>query len=267
MTRLLFSISAVVLLLSGLTPLRGQSIQKKTAFRVGFRPVELYPKQNLSRPLDGSYKIFLLSEGNEDTSSNVAATTKKPKRFRFLRGGPKSVCEWFTITELGLSLRINPNRNSLVPQNENLNLELGLMKNLNHRYAIGGTFYGATFQDGGGLGIKPRFRWWLTPKLSLDVSPGILFYSQTQSYPGKVPGFTGHMGLNIGDFFALTGQLEAIRYDYSYLSASNSGPDFLITNKGTDVAWYGGAKLGAYPGVIASIVLLGLAIAITETWN
>jgi hypothetical protein len=54
---------------------------------------------------------------------------------------------------------------------------------------------------------------------------------------------TSHVGLNFGDWLALTALVEIMP-----LERPQSGTTT------TDVAWYLGAKLGSYPGLIASIV-------------
>jgi hypothetical protein len=59
---------------------------------------------------------------------------------------------------------------------------------------------------------------------------------------------TSHVGLNFGDWLALTAHMEIIRLEILPFKRPQAG-----TTK-TGVAWYAGAKLGSYPGLIASIV-------------
>lgn len=126
------------------------------------------------------------------------------------------------------------------------------MRNFNAHTALGATLIVGADDDGSRIGIKPRYRRWLNRTTSFEVSPGILLSRGNNQFDAEFPGFTGHAGLNVGDWFALTGQMEVIR----------------LQTVGTDVAWYGGFKLGSYAAPIGSVVLLivaAIAAASIET--
>ena len=158
-----------------------------------------------------------------------------------LRARPLPKCKSFWITEAGVFYRLI--HEPKLEGNYYFTGELGHMINRNERSALGGTiFLGVNTEESYRLGLKPRYRRWISSKLSLDFSPGILLLGDDDSYKPDLPGFTGHIGLCYEDWLVLTTQLEIIHFK----------------RFGTDVAWYGGAKLGSYPGLA---VFIGLPIA------
>lgn len=71
-------------------------------------------------------------------------------------------------------------------------------------------------------------------------------------HPGggnRAPGFSGHVGLNLGDWFAVTTHVQAVRQ-----------VDF--TGSSTSVAWFAGGRLGSYPGAVTGVAA-PLAVLIT----
>ncbi len=138
------------------------------------------------------------------------------------RGRPLPRCRAFWLTEFGLSLPDGP-----------FGWQLGAMRNVGKRNAVGGTLY-LRIDGGTAYGVKPRFRRWLSPVVALDVSPGIIILAG----PEKSVGFAGHTGLSLGDWLTLSVQAETV------------APGF---EGGQRVKWAGGARLGAGPGTIAGI--------------
>lgn len=160
------------------------------------------------------------------------------------RGQPRQNCESFIITEIGFAVRLTQE-----PFDEGLTSgELGYMVNVDERYSLGGTAYGA-FEDftdpepDSRFGVKGRIRAWLTDWLSLELAPGIL------KHQGSL-GFTGHASLNVRDQIILISQLEQLNY------------------KGRKTAvWYAGMRLGSKPALGAAVAgLLAVAIA-SMSWS
>lgn len=138
------------------------------------------------------------------------------------RGRPLPQCRAFWLTEFGLSLPDGP-----------FGWELGGMRNVGTRSAVGGTLY-LRVDGGTAYGVKPRFRRWLSPVVALDVSPGIIIMAGA----GKSVGFAGHVGVSLADLLALS------------IQAETAPPDF---ERGKRIKWSGGVRLGAGPGTITGL--------------
>ncbi len=175
------------------------------------------------------------------------------------RGQPRSACTCFLIMETGFSMTSlgGPAGTS----QELLTGETGLMVNVSPRTAVGVTFLYELGDDKNRHGITARYRRWLTEgsarNWSIDVSGGLLLggeseygfictppsgdrltcREETAIYPSPVAG----LGLNYGDLFSFTTQVEYMRFD------------------GGESDWgvYTGIRLGSYLSLIAG---LGLAI-------
>lgn len=159
------------------------------------------------------------------------------------RGKPLPDCKTFWITEFGNSYRLDqpPRKYRNIGERFYFTLESGLMANLNPKSALGATFMLGAGDNGIRFGVKPRYRHWLNNSTSLDIGYGVLVAP-------RFPGLTSHIGLNFGDWLALTTHLEIIRLELMPFNRTQS------RKTTADVAWYVGAKLGSYPGLIASIV-------------
>ena len=161
----------------------------------------------------------------------------------------------FWLTEFGYSLRfsvptkvqqVKPHSygyewigaESYTPAKRYFTWEVGHMRTKGRGSALGAAlFFGTDANDVLRFGVKPRYRRRLDRKTSLDIAPGILIRG-SDPLESIFPGFTAHVGLNFEDTFILYGQMEANRTE----------------KYGTDVAWYGGIKLGSSPGLIAGAV-------------
>jgi hypothetical protein len=182
------------------------------------------------------------------------------------RGRPSPKCKTFWITEFGYSFRLDqqPGR---YPSDANFYFtwEYGLMGNLNQKSALGAAFMLGADDDGHRYGVKSRYRRWLDKTVSVDLGAGVLFGGENNQFNPRFPGMTSHIGLNFGDWLALTTHVEIIRLEI----APFERPQTRTTK--TDVAWYAGAKLGSYPGLIASIVGPVIALIIISQsdfgWN
>src|SRR5215207_8090433 len=75
--------------------------------------------------------------------------------------------------------------------------ELGLMRTLGTQSAFGATVLLTTRFS---LGFKARYRRWLSRMVSLDVAPGVTLYREGNT--ARTPSFTGHVGVNDGDWLA-----------------------------------------------------------------
>jgi len=181
---------------------------------------------------------------NQQTE-NIQKTAAR-KKFSF-KPEPISKCSSFLVTEFGLFYGLDKSSDQ-----SNLRLvtwELGYMVNRNEHSALGGTFVLAVDPDGGAsrLGLKARYRYWLSSKKSVDIAPGILFSGSKDGF--EFPSFTCNAGLNLNTWFAISGQVDIIR-----------------RKTVTKPEGYLGFKFGTPTGAgiaTAALVVAALAVAIT----
>lgn len=171
------------------------------------------------------------------------------------RGKPE--CQNFLLTEFAIQGRIGGSTKTSPEGNfsEKLNysMDLGLMHNLNERFALGGSIYmsvDARFGNGGfwAMGVKPRLRYWINRDVGLDISPGLLLTDSEES--DKTPSFTGSVSLSYKDLIALTTSFEVIRRDiYTY-----NFPQPPLAHRSNLTSWYLGAKAESLPGIVTGVI-------------
>src|SRR2546429_9638941 len=76
------------------------------------------------------------------------------------RGRPLPHCSSFWITEFGIGARLSSDRSAGGPL---FGWELGGMKNQGRKNAFGAALFVEASGEGGGLGVRPRYRRWLDP--------------------------------------------------------------------------------------------------------
>jgi hypothetical protein len=143
----------------------------------------------------------LLAQG----PSGPPAVATAHKTHWCFRGRPKPTCDNFWLTELGFAKSVTSDSASTYTW------ELGWMVNRGTRHALGvGVFFQALSWVGDfpdpqykihwhtGFGIRPRLRLWMSRAISVDLAPGIILFD----WGGA--GFSGHVGLNLGDYAAVT---------------------------------------------------------------
>jgi len=147
------------------------------------------------------------------------------------RGRPKPECHLFMLTETTGGITW-PNAAVY------LRTDTGVMGNLNRTSAVGGSLSVlaslAPDREIARLGLNGRYRYWLGHDLALDASPGVFIGYQED------PGYSVHLGALLGDWVGLDAGAEA---------SFDANP-----------SWYGGLKLGAYPGLATGVVLTGLVV-------
>lgn len=175
------------------------------------------------------------------------------------RGGPLPRCRAFWLVEMGWYQRVLGPSVSITRHGEPptgpsyrarasesyLAWEVGGMVNRDARSAVGGTVLLGT--DGEGeerVGVKGRYRRWLSPRTALDLSGGVL--------RGAVPDppFEPHVG-----GFGVTADAG---YQVADLVAVSARVDVLHAGGRTYPTLYAGGRLGSYPAVAGTVVLAGL---------
>lgn len=194
----------------------------------------------------------------EKPTSPETHAPEKPAHALCWRGKPLAECRSFLITEMGLLVQMNRNTSNLYAESVVLTFDLGWMKNVKPREAIGFSGY-ALAGDVSRLGIRGRYRRWLTRHTAIDVSPGILLSGENTVTNFQAPGFVLGTTANLGDLIALTLEAEWSQYrDYGSGLTTTYGT-------GSDVTWRGGAKLGSALGVAGTAALFALVFYLAST--
>ena len=207
--------------------------------------------------LRATAQILALSMLASTSLPGQTDSVASPKHFCF-RGQPAPACTAFAITEFGGALGSGHDYSFEGHSVERgmVFWELGLMRNLGSRSALGGT---VLLTSRFSLGLKARYRHWLGRGFSLDVAPGLTVYDE-RNY-AQVPAFTGHVTLNYGDWISIGGMLETSAFDpapfLGWPAATITKP-FLTARVGSYPGLIGGAGLGLLVGVVALLYQGGL---------
>lgn len=188
-----------------------------------------------------SFRIFVLTLLILSVSTVSSAET-------FWRGRPHPECDSFWITEFGAGWRQNSISNEFRKgevSGHQIRYELGHMFNLDSRFAVGGTLSMTGLQEGH-FGLNGRVRFWKDRNWSLDLAPGMTFYSNVNNdeYSLQYPSFTGRLIVNYADFVGVYVGLEQIR----------------IYGEKSDLDLYLGVQAASYPGAALGALFLILGI-------
>ncbi|HEX5031167.1 MAG TPA: hypothetical protein VFX78_06895, partial [Candidatus Eisenbacteria bacterium] len=194
----------------------------------------------------------------------VTAGKQKEKKNKasgkpFLRGQPLPELRRFLMVQSGVLVRTDGNSDS---EDGHGWLDVGGMKNLSPRYALGGTL--GVADDGKSytrITVKPRLRTWLGRGYAIDVAPGIFFPTGDAvvddfTKVGSV-GFTGELAFVASDWAAVTYVVEVIETEKDYYAYGLSTP--LTSTSGTEVFHYIGLKAGGAVGLfLGALTFAGL---------
>ncbi len=194
--------------------------------------------------------LFLLLSfvivGNSFSQSNRQSLTFHPR--------PLEVTKNFLITEFGYDYRLTQSGSFDDAEHNNknyhLNVDIGAMRNLSPKWALGATAYYSLDDSGSRLAIKPRLRRWLTPEQSIDLSAGPII-GNFGSYYGKSPGLAGHIGYSYRDWVMLTLGVEIIPINTVF---GVGGSSETIVYKSTESTLYAGIRVGSYAGTACAIL-------------
>ena len=145
------------------------------------------------------------------------------------RPRPLPTCSAYLITEFGVGVGLS--RSEFHPAGPLFTWELGGMKNLGERSALGATVFVNASDFGSGPGVRLRLRRWLSQGLSLDVAPGIILSGRAARR------FSGEVAL---DFHGLVAATVQVQGDHVFV----------------------GGRLGGLPGAITGVAAPVLAVAV-----
>ncbi len=236
------------------------------------RDDQFIPEQRITKitSADGSdwtQRVLVQRQAVEGENLEVCYSDAYPAVWS-LRGHPKAVQEWFPVLQAGTLFKLSPNQVPGDRADAMVTIDVGAMKNLGQRTAVGGSAYFGFDPDQTRLGAKARFRYWLSRSLAIDVAPGFIAggtgvdAGRSYSYPGLV----GELSFSMGDWMVVTGQVETRSVTETRLALavdSGGSPRYLYTSQqpeNTYTSWSLGAKFGggfSVPGLLLSAFIVG----------
>ena len=199
-----------------------------------------------------------LTAAEEMTHAETAPTSEKRTDALCWRGHPYPECRSFLVTEVGISY---PWGNTPTYDGGAVIAgDLGWMKNISERAAVGGTAHARLGEDYARAGVRARYRRWLGRSTSVDLSPGIIVLNKDETYNTDYlpPGFVGGAALNLGDLFALSLEAEYGRYSVREYTATE-----IHRSRSSQVTWRLGWKAGSLPGSIGMVAFIAGGIIYT----
>ncbi|MCC6930473.1 MAG: hypothetical protein IT359_15915 [Gemmatimonadaceae bacterium] len=221
------------------------------------------------RNLRAAFVALCTLIGGASAVANAQDSTRAEPRLCW-RGRPIPTCRTFVLTEIGYyavaavtqrhyeysypdgsggMVTYGYHDDMASPQ---LTTELGMMRNTGPRTALGGTLLIGFGTGGGDVGLKGRYRRWLSPSgMALDVGGGVISGTlQGQSGTVRGPGLTMDVALNAADYGALV-----VRTDIQRASGQSAR------------ALYGGVRLGSRPAAVGSAVLVAGFFALVALFS
>ncbi len=166
-------------------------------------------------------------------------------------------CKSFLVLDLAISYQLE---DSYSDDQAVGSLDLGYMRNLSPKNAIGGSFVGVSGQSTERLGFRGRYRRWLSGSVGLDGTAGLMFaWSGTGSV--KFPWFIASIGVQVSGMIGVTLEVEQPRYQY--VDPGSAG-EFPIQS---DTQWRVGGRLASLPLVLAALVYGILLAAYVSAYN
>lgn len=126
------------------------------------------------------------------------------------RGKPLGECNTYWVIETGYMTRVNDDNQSGTKENLFL-CEFGRMRNLSKKSALGGTFSIMAHEGVTTFGIGPRYRYWISQRMGLDISPHLIF-ANTGTYKTDGYGYQINASIAIGELFSINGHYRNVSY-------------------------------------------------------
>lgn len=165
------------------------------------------------------------------------------------RGGDRTRCASFLITELSVLHPVTDDVGRGAEQSTLYSGDVGWMKNVGSRSALGASAFWETGSSLNRGGARLRYRRWLGHQTSLEFSPGVVV---TGDGPFQGPGFVGQAAFNAGDLVSLVVEGEVGRFSWP---DSWNRPAREVTGSSLRVGIRGGSFVGAAAGVILGMVV------------
>ena len=182
--------------------------------------------------------------------------------FRF-RGNNVSKCRWFLLTEAGVLFSIKADPGQETEQTMIGTLDLGAMKNIGRRSALGATAFMESGSNHDRVGVRIRYRRWLGDRTALDLSPGIVMDGDP-AFAG--PGLIGQAAFNLGDLMSVVVEGEVDRYVYVPYHYIGTNLQVEAPRRRTATTFRAGIRGGSYVGVGATLVAAVLMASVGSSF-
>lgn len=172
------------------------------------------------------------------------------------RPRPLPVSKSYFIYNLGLSADLGTDYR-YTNDNTMLSLELGYMRNLTTKNAVGLGVIGMTGDQVSRLAVRGRYRRWLSSAVGLDGALGLTVAGGDEYGNGPLfPGAIASVGLQLEGTIGVTLEMEQTRFS----NPSNSHPDVQTRLRG---------ELGSGLGVLGTgvLVVLGILFLTSNGWE
>lgn len=174
---------------------------------------------------------------------------QEPVREWSLQPRPLPETKTFMLTEFaaGISPEVIGLQDRVWGPNYLATWDLGLMRNVSPRFALGGSL-GITQGNNTeefSIALKPRLRYWATPRVPIDLSPGIVILDNADEYDPNAR-FLIDATVSYRDWVGITGRLLTTHIEYP-INLPNEPPR---TTEFDKTEFYMGLRLGSYPGLI-----------------
>jgi len=179
-----------------------------------------------------------------------------PEHYRSFRWrpGPPSVCGTYLVTEVGVLWPYTAHDDAY------LLVEDGVARNVGASYSVGGTFLVGITGDLNLTGVRARFVRWVSPSVSINLSPGIIVGGSGRGETDMfTPQFTAQAGLNLGGRAGLV--VDVFTQHLRVHDPFDPPTDI------RDTAWHVGFRVGGAPGAIATLPALIIGTRIQEGWD
>ncbi|HWR82139.1 MAG TPA: hypothetical protein VN285_02430 [Candidatus Deferrimicrobium sp.] len=139
--------------------------------------------------------------------------------------------------------------------------DLGYMVNIAPHHSLGATLNITQGLPGSGdylvktVAIKPRIRFWLDSRFSVDAAGGVILGGSGESGP-KSPSFTSLLAISLSDWISISTQIEVHKYVVNYYDWEAQTVNSRLHRS---AAFFIGIRFGSYPGA----VLGGIAATVT----
>ncbi len=191
-------------------------------------------------------------------SPSVAQTSQRGFSFT---PRPLEQTKTFTITEFSLGRRFGDYNLGDDDRSESEGLaawELGLMRNVSERWAIGAAVFLNADDWRTQFGIKPRVRYWLGQRSSLDLAAGPILKTYGEDQLTHT-GISSHLGYNANSWLGFDLGFEYVSFDGMIFAP---GGELLIPVKGDRSSFSITTRIGGVPGAIAGVAVPAIVAAL-----
>ncbi len=172
------------------------------------------------------------------------------------RPQPLPKCRSYFVFDFGYAYPLDKSTYSTSADKNGVgSLDLGYMRNLSAKNAVGFSAVGIGTSGSQRFGVRARYRRWISHSLGLDGTAGLVVVGNgNDAHDFEFPAPIASLGLQAGGLFGVTLEMEQVRY-HALLPGNPEGPS------ASEVDWRVGGHLGSAVGAAATFGLALFAIA------